>query len=160
MYLINTFFKVSGRDGWLLIYLWYVFYMTLFLKNFFLHFLITEYDDSLRAVYESLTYRDPLLPKWKVYLSYRLIFSIFPAWQAQNNLKCIQHSRICAERNRTFQQIVVVLQLPLFCIHCKNIRSSEIACSPVVPLNLKSLPTKLITGRQRGLKRSDILPVY
>ena len=32
-------------------------------NSFFLHFLITEYDDSLRAVYESLTYPDPLLPK-------------------------------------------------------------------------------------------------
>ena len=37
-------------------------------ENYFLHFLITGYDDSLRTVYESLTYRDPLLPKWKVYL--------------------------------------------------------------------------------------------
>ena len=53
--------------GWMvLLCLWYVFYMTLFLKkleNYFLHFLITGYDDSLRTVYESLTYRDPLLPK-------------------------------------------------------------------------------------------------
>ena len=96
---------------------------------------------------------------------YRLSFSIFPAWQAQNNLKCAQHmySCICAERNRTFNQIVVVLQLPPFCIHCKNIRSSEIceiACSPVEPLNLKSLPSKLKTGHQRRLKQSDKLPVY
>ena len=32
-------------------------------ETYFLHFLITGYDDSLRTVYESLTYRDPLLPK-------------------------------------------------------------------------------------------------
>ena len=32
-------------------------------ENYFLHFLITGYDDSLRAIYESLTYRDPLPPK-------------------------------------------------------------------------------------------------
>ena len=95
-----------------------------------------------------------------IYSVYRLSFSIFPAWQAQNNLKCAQHSCICAEGNRIFHQIVVVLQLPLFCIHCKNIRSSEIACSPVVPLNLKSLPSELKTGHQRRLKQSDILPVY
>ena len=97
-----------------------------------------------------------------IYSVYRLSFSIFPAWQAQNNLKCAQnmYSCTCAERNRTFNKIVVVLQLPLFCIHCKNIRSSEIACSPVVPLNLKSLPTELKTGHQRRLKQSDILPVY
>ena len=39
-------------------------------EHCFLHFLITGYDDSLprRAVYESLTYPDPLLPKCKVYL--------------------------------------------------------------------------------------------
>ena len=55
-----------------------------------------------------------------IYSVYRLSFSIFPAWQAQNNLKCAQHSCICAERNRTLQQIVVVLQLPLFCIYSKT----------------------------------------
>ena len=32
-------------------------------ETYFLQFLITGYDDSLRTVYESLTYRDPLLPK-------------------------------------------------------------------------------------------------
>ena len=89
-----------------------------------------------------------------IYSVYRLSFSIFTAWQAQN-LKCAQHSYICAERNRIFQQTVVVLQLPLFCIYCQNIRSSEIA---------------FFTGRTRNhyvktrtpgrLKQSDISPVY
>ena len=124
-------------------------------------FLITEYDDNY------LRHMNRLLPVILfsqngrfIYSVYRLSFSIFPGWQAQNNLKCAQYSCTCAERNRTFNQIVVVLQLPLLCIHCKNIRSSEIACSPVVPLNLKSLPSKLKTGHQRRLKQSDKLPVY
>ena len=164
MYLITTFFKVSGRVGWLLLCLWYVFYMTLFLIIFFpalpTDFLITEYDDSfVRYMNRLLTVILFSQNEKFIYSVYRLSFSIFTAWQAQN-LKCAQHSYICAERNRIFQQTVVVLQLPLFCIHCKNIRSSEIACSPVVPLNLKSLPTKLKTGHQRRLKQSDILPVY
>ena len=56
MYLITTFFMISGRDGWLLLCLWYVFYMTLFLIIFFLHFLITGNDDSyVRYMNRSLT---------------------------------------------------------------------------------------------------------
>ena len=121
----------------------------------------------MTIVYRAVRYMNRLLTvilfsqnETFIYSVYRLSFSIFPAWQAQNNLKCAQHSCICAGRNRTLQQIVVVLQLPPFCVHSKNIRSSEIACSPVVPLNLKSLPSKFKTGHQRRLKQSDILPVY
>ena len=165
MYLITTFFKVFGRVGWLMLCLWYVFYMTLFLIIFFpalpTDFLITEYDDRyVRYMNRLLTVILFSQNGRFIYSVYRLSFSIFPGWQAQNNLKCTHYSWTCAERNRTFNQIVVVLQLPLLCIHYKNIRSSEIACSPLVPLNLKSLPSKLKTGHQRRLKQSDILPVY
>ena len=165
MYLITTFFKVSRKVGWLLLCLWYVFYMTLFLIIFFLHFPLTSLSPSMTIITCDI---------WIAYFPWSsspkmeglstlftgLVLVFFPGWQAQNNLKCAQYSCTCAERNRTFNQIVVVLQLPLLCIHCKNIRSSEIACSPVVPLNLKSLPSKLKTGHQRRLKQSDKLPVY
>ena len=50
MYLITTFFKVSGRVGWLLLCLWYVFYMTLFLIIFFLHFPLTSLSPSMMII--------------------------------------------------------------------------------------------------------------
>ena len=50
MYLITTFFKVSGRVGWLLLCLWYVFYMTLFLIIFFLHFPLTSLSPNMTIV--------------------------------------------------------------------------------------------------------------
>ena len=50
MYLITTFFKVSGRVGWLLLCLWYVFYMTLFLIIFFLHFPLTSLSPSMTII--------------------------------------------------------------------------------------------------------------
>ena len=83
MYLITTFFKVSGRVGWLLLCLWYVFYMTFNPDNFFpalpTDFLITEYDDryvpymnrSLTVILFSQNGRF-------IYSVYRLSFSIFP----------------------------------------------------------------------------------
>ena len=50
MYLITTFFKVSGRVRWLLLCLWYVFYMTLSLIIFFLHFPLTSLSPNMTIV--------------------------------------------------------------------------------------------------------------
>ena len=98
MYLISTFFKVSGRDGW-----FYCVFGTssIWLCSWNLFSAVSPDVTIVYARYINRSFTVILFSQNKnfIYSVYRLSFSIFPAWQAQNNLNVHRTCTVAFVRN-------------------------------------------------------------